>query len=458
MAGLRLTAALLLPWAVGVSWLRHVWKVPLSRAPAALLGYGYLAGMLVTPLVMLALDGAGLRLGFPLIAAILVALAVAGVCLPRGGAPPRRAALNSWSRRPLEAAAFALLLSVIGVRLAGFALEVVWRPLYPWDAWMNWAPKARVWLEHGRLVPFVSLAQWVAQPGHDLYSIQNHHYPPLVPLIQLWIGLALGRWDESLVNLPWVLCGLALALAFYGQLRHLGGSALFSICGTYLLVSLPALGTHIALAGYADLWVATVHGLGAMAFYRWAREGDRGQGITALLLSLALPFVKVPGLGWALTMVPALLVARRRGRAVVVSAVAGAAAFAVLLAMGRVPGVGGLAFHPVWSPVAENLFVLANWHLLWLAAPVLLTLSARRLRGDHAYRALLTLLLGGLVFLFGVFFLTSRHTEATDFTTLNRAVLHLVPALAFALAVAALGLMGAEPEPPSATIEDASTK
>jgi len=455
--GLRLTAALLLPWAVGVSWLRHVWRVPLSDAPAALLGYGYLAGMVVTPLVMLGLDAAGFGQGFLLIAAILVALAVAGLCLPRGGGPRRVAARAARTRRPLEAAAFALLLSVIGVRLAGFALEVVWRPLYPWDAWMNWAPKARVWLEHRRLVPFVSLADWVAQPGHALYSLQNHHYPPVVPLIQLWIGLALGRWDESLINLPWVLCGLALALAFYGQLRHLGGSALFAICGTYLLVSLPALGTHIALAGYADLWVATLYGLAAMAFYRWVREGDRGQGITALLLTAALPLVKVPGLGWALTMVPALLVARRRGRAVALT-IAGTAGSAVLLAMGRVPGVGDLAFHPVWSPFAENLFVLANWHLLWLAAPVLLALSARRLRSDDAYRALLTLLLGGFMLLFGVFFFTSRHIEATDFSTLNRALLHLVPALAFALAVAALGLVEAESGPRSATIEGASTE
>ncbi len=35
-------------------------------------------------------------------------------------------------------------------------LDVLWQPLYPWDAWTQWATKARVWYELGRIVPFAN--------------------------------------------------------------------------------------------------------------------------------------------------------------------------------------------------------------------------------------------------------------------------------------------------------------
>lgn len=446
---MRIALALLLPWCVGAVWVRRLWKTPLRTALPSVLGYGYVGGMVVTTLLMRVVDLLGFRQNVVAIGGLLCVLTVAGLVAPLG-APARPEGPAGQPATRLESWTFRLLLGLLVIRFVGFALEVIWRPLYPWDAWMNWAPKARVWLEHGRLVPFVSLADWVAQPGHAAYTLLNYEYPPTVPLIQLWVSLALGTWDESLINLPWVICGVALAAAFYGQLRQVGAPAAMAMGGTTLLLSLPMLGTHIALAGYADLWVATTLALSAMAFYRWARHDAEGQGATALLFAAGLPLLKAPGLGWALTLVPAALCARWRARppsAVVAVLIGGASLFVLGAGRTLVPEARRFGFHPVWGAFAQNFFALGNWHLLWLATPVVLVLPVALRRVDRAYFALLTLLLAGGAFLFAAFFFTERYREATDFSTLNRAVLHLVPTVVFTLVVAWLRIAPASVRP-----------
>ncbi len=205
---LRLAIGLMLPWILGGVWVRAAWPAGGAGAWAAILGYGYLIGVLVTVVVMVALDSLGIFLNFYVIAGILACLA-----LPGGWLTSR----VSWFRSPAVAptqttpphritwghAAAALLIALLVARFGGIALEIVWRPLYPWDAWMNWAPKARVWFEHGSLVPYVEPNVWLASVSPEVYTgsnWENWAYPPFVPLIQLWIALALGRWDESLIN------------------------------------------------------------------------------------------------------------------------------------------------------------------------------------------------------------------------------------------------------------------
>ena len=50
-------------------------------------------------------------------------------------------------------------------RLVLLGLEVAWQPLYPWDAWIQWATKARVWYELGQIVPFARVEAWLAANG-----------------------------------------------------------------------------------------------------------------------------------------------------------------------------------------------------------------------------------------------------------------------------------------------------
>ena len=169
--------------------------------------------------------------------------------------------------------AWRLLLAWLAVRFILLGIEVVSRPLYPWDAWTQWATKARVWYELGYLAPFARVSGWLAANGAAYFDAAPE-YPPTMPLLQVWSCLALGRWDDVLMNWPWWQIGVALTLAVYGGLRSLGVAALAALVGAFLVASLPLANAHVALAGYADLPLAAWYTAAALAFLRWNRSRD----------------------------------------------------------------------------------------------------------------------------------------------------------------------------------------
>ena len=429
-----LLAALLLPWLLGIAWLRARWLKGGDIAWPALLGYGYLAGALATTLVMRLLDWLGMRLGFLNIAAALAALIALGIWAARGtpwhglrvGADWR--ALTGWHK-----AAFAGLLALVAIRLGGLGLEIIWQPLFSWDAWSQWATKARVWYETGHLTPFVPPDVWLQ--GGGFYYDRAPHYPPAIPLLQAWTNFGLGRWDDALMNLPWLMCAIALALAFYGQARQWGIAPLFAMMFTYFLMSLPLLDAHVALAGIADLFLGAVYGLAAFALFHWVRSRAAWQGAMAILLGAGCILLKQPGIGWALTLLPAFWVALAPRAGLIGTLLLGALGLVALLLAGQ----GGFsllgyslkfAYTPVWRPLWDNLAVLDNWHLLFYLVAAILLLSTHRLFAP-AYRAMTVTAGSALAFVLVIFFFTHVSAWVEDYTVINRALLHLVPMLLF---------------------------
>jgi hypothetical protein len=447
MAYLALACGLLLPWLLGFALLSALdWPrpstlpaLPSAGSTALRLGTGYFVGALLLTLWMRALSATGIPFGRLSIGAPLFVVAVtllfwaarwqriplATLCdLPRFLIRPP---LPRWQRF-----AWTVLLAWLALRFALLAAEVAWRPLYPWDAWVQWATKARVWYELGRIVPFVHAEAWLAG-ATGAYFDASPNYPATVPLLQVWSCIALGSWDDSAMNWPWLLMAVALALAIYGALRDTGLSLLAALVGAYLVVSLPLLDAHVALAGYADLMMACVYTLAALAFYRWTLRRDPFDIILALLLALCCPLIKVPGVFWAVTLLPGILIALlpRRGPYAVGLAF-GAGALVLLYLSQSAPMIFGyrlhLDFEPPWHALAEAYFLLNNWHLLWYAVVALAVIGARRLVRPPL--APLAAVVGtGLVFLGVVFTFTNVAAWVADFTTVNRATLHLAPLL-----------------------------
>ncbi len=429
-----LSASLFLPWALGVVWLRVRWLRAGDIAWPTLLGYGYLLGALGTTLVMRALDRLGVRLDFLNISLALLLLFGLGLWAGRGatwrslrcGEDWRQ--LTAWSRL-----AFAGLLGLIALRQVGLGLEILWQPLLPWDAWSQWATKARVWYETGHLLPFVTDEVWRHTEG--VFTDRAPHYPPAVPLLQTWTCLALGRWDDALMNLPWLMGAVALALAFYGQARHWGIPPLFALLFTYFLLSLPMLDAHVALAGDADLFMGAVYGLAAFAFFHWARSRDFWQGAMALLAAAGCILIKQPGIGWALTLLPALWVAYAPRSGLIGTLILGVLGFVALALFGQ-SGISLLgyslkfAFVPVWAPLWDNLAILDNWHLLFYLAAAAIGLALPRLLAP-AYLAMSVLVGAALAFMVAIFFFTPVSAWVENYTVVNRALLHLVPMLLF---------------------------
>ena len=427
-----LLAALFLPWLFGVVWLRVRWLKAGNIAWPALLGYGYLAGALATTLVMRLLDLLGVRFGFLNVALALALLIAIGVWAGRGTPWPRMGAdwheLAGWHR-----AAFAGLLGLVAIRLGGLGLEIIWQPLFPWDAWSQWATKARVWYELGHLAPFAHTHIWLQ--GGGAYTDSAPHYPPAIPLLQAWTCFGLGRWDDALMNLPWLMGAIALAMAFYGQARQWGIAPLFAMMFTYFLLSLPMLDTHVALAGYADFFLGAVYGLAAFAFFHWARSRDTWQGAMAILLGAGCILIKQPGIGWALTLLPALWVALAPRAGLIGTLISSVLGLTALLFLGQTGfSLLGyslkLSFNPVWSSLWSSMAVLDNWHLLFYLAVAALFLFLPRLL-TPAYLAMTVVVGAAMTFVLAIFFFTHVSEWVKDFTTVNRALLHLVPMLLF---------------------------
>jgi hypothetical protein len=437
-----------LPWLLGVAlllalgWPRPHVPAAEGRSPgraALLLGYAYFVGALLLTLWMRALSAADvgfgrLSIGGPLLAAavalsVLVArrhlFSLAGV--REAASALVRPQLPRWQKL-----AWGLLLAWLALRFALLAGEVAWRPLYPWEAWTQWATKARVWYEYSRMVPFVPADVWLAG-GTSGYFDAAPGNPATVPLLQVWGCIALGRWDDSAMNWPWLLMALALSLAVYGALRDAALSLLGALVGAYFVASLPLLDTHVALAGCADLMLSGVYALAALALHRWAVRRDRYDAALALLLALACPLIKPSGAAWALTLLPgaAAVLLPRRGLKLVGWCFGVAALLLLALAQSDVTILGyrlHLDYRPQWHSLAEAYLFLGNWHLLWYSAIALAIVGARALL-QPPLAPLAMVVASGLALVIIVPAFGGTSALLADFTTFNRATLHLAPLL-----------------------------
>ena len=229
-----------------------------------------------------------------------------------------------------------------------------------------------MWFELGRIVPFAGSDAWFAADGAAYFDAAPGN-PPTVPLLQVWACIALGRWDDALMNWPWWQIAVALALAVYGAMRSLAMSSLAALVVTFFVATLPLANVHVALAGYADLPLAAWYTCAALALLRGIATRDPRDAWPVALLAFACTQVKNPGLGWAATLVPGVIVALRPAHGLRIAA-AGLAAILFLLAVlaQSSPSLLGyrlhLDFDPAWPALADNYLLLGSWNLLWYGA------------------------------------------------------------------------------------------
>jgi hypothetical protein len=436
----RLVLAWALVWLTGAAIVRRVYALSGAETPphpAWRAGIAYFAGAFLLPLIMSALSRIGIPFGALSIGASLLALAVA-LRLPDARRLRAVGALRVPSRptAPWSAARIAwyVLLAWLALRFALLLGEVMRQPLFPWDAWTQWATKARVWFELRHMAPFVRADQWLQGVVPGAYFDAAPHYPATVPLWQVWSSIAMGRWDDATMNLPWWLAGVALALVLYGFLRGESLSPLFSLAATWLIVSMPILEAHVALAGYADLPLACYLTAGALAGWRALTRRTRADGVVALLLLAAVPMIKIPGWVWIATLVPGVIVALlpRIGLRVVV--IGWVCAIGLAFVLGRFePVIMGYHLHfqldVPWRGLGEAYFSFDNWHLLFWILPAVM-LAARRQITTREIAPLTVVVGSGTLFLVLGFSITSASVWVEDQSTVNRATLHLAPLLA----------------------------
>lgn len=263
-----------------------------ERSPAARIAAAYALGFGLLPFTLLVPALCGARLaGATLLAPVAAgaALAIAARArrgaVARAGAPPaspvlRAPALRTPALRAPEIGAVALLVAVSLLVVAlGYAL-----PLYKFDAWAQVGFKAKVFFETRELDGFFGRA--------DLVHYQNADYPLLVPLLETWIAIVIGRWDEHLVKLPIALLFPALLVLFHSALaRHLSRGR--ALAATLALAAIFHFRFY-ATVGYADLPLAV---FAFLAFERLAARAEpaRADAISGGLFGGLAAFAKNEG-------------------------------------------------------------------------------------------------------------------------------------------------------------------
>ncbi|MFK7829929.1 MAG: hypothetical protein AB8B57_09140 [Congregibacter sp.] len=413
---------------------------------AQLAGYGLILGMLSSTVLLRLLHI--LQLSFHpasfLLACVLTAACATAVLLlgPRLAIPHRVTLLCSIS---WETLLLLVCISFIAARLVLLAEEALVRPLSGWDVTMHWATKAKVWLNQGSMVPFVDNQAWLTA-GDGVFTDHHPDYPTSIPLLQVWMGLALGGWSETVVSLPWVITGTALLLLFFGGALVAGASPVVAVIFTYLLASLPLLGSHIAIAGYADLLLGAVYLAALQALLSWSRYRDRASLLLLCLFALAAPTVKNEGLFWTATLLPGVLlvlISPRKLRILLLSGTAVLGVFALLApADFTVAGHSlermGFGFRSVApSALAQQIFIFGSWHLTGILLLLSVFLVARYPSLLAGLGAIAMPLAAAVVMYLFLFTATRFSYGAIHGTASNRIALHLIPSLLFLVALLA---------------------
>ena len=439
MIALQLLLALLLTVAPAWIWLHRLVPLETPARNWLLAGYSAALGMLATTLVMRLLSIIGLPFSLYSIGAVALLLFAAGLFAParwRTGpaavGPLTESKVSRW-----QYLFIGLCLALLSARLLTLGLELGTRPVTSWDAKQHWTKQARVFFELGAVAPYVSLQQWLELGGSGVYTNMHPDYPIATPLLQAWTATAMGSWHESLVNLPWLVIWAATGLVFYSQARLAGAGAAVAIGATYMVLSMPYLNIHIALAGYADALMACCY-LGAVAaLYNWSQQRSAFQLLLALLCGAGCMLIKNEGFYWFLPLFPGILlvlVGIRRG--LVVLAVL---ALLLVLAIWLMPADLEIAGHSLaetriryrpdsWLSIYLSFLVHANWHVLAyiaLAALAAVPLFAR------AALPVAAVVVSALLLYLALYLFTKNAVGAVQFTSLNRVALQLMPALGF---------------------------
>jgi len=464
---LTLYCGLLLPWLGGAFWLAYAdsrFNNKIIPNRFRQLGYGFFVGYTVLFLTIMASAQIGETVSWSGSMLFLLFFTLAGGVLAwRSHKPVENPlpSLQSTPNLPIKALTV-VMMALMAVHLIFISVEIFTQAVYPWDAWLAWVYRAKAWFMVGGITDIVNSNSWATATTASTYTIDAFTYPLFPSVIPYWAALSLGHWSETLVNLPVLFAGIAIGMALYGQCREYGLSIAASLISCYLLFSIPLFGTHLALAGYADIWMAGFTGLGFVALIRGAglhdEPGKWGLQLTlGFLMVLFSIWVKNEGAVWLLAALAMLILVMFKPRVPILMVVTatgfGLLAWALGIThvdiplMGQlgiidgrlvIPFIGSFALemHNIQQVYWDNFIKMGSWNLLWVAVAASILLgfkSPNALSGYRSRRAALSFILIFLATQLFIFGFTDQGLWADTYTAINRLPLHFTPAILFAV-------------------------
>jgi len=215
---------------------------------------------------------------------------------------------------------------------------------------------------------------------------------------------------------------------------------------TYFLLSMPLINTHVALAGYADLFLGATFCAALMALQNWSSGRHLWQLLLMIIFTVACLRLKTEGYLWSLTLVPALILASATNtrRAIALLGTLAIGGLALLLLLRQVIPDSLHPFLTHFTPfsmrgllgIIKSGWLHDNWHLFTYLFPVAIALALflprSVLRGYRGLATALGLSVGAFLFLclFTVFW-----EGAANFTGVGRLSIQLAPGLLFLCAL-----------------------
>jgi len=360
---------------------------------------------------------------------------------------------NEWWRHWSPVAV--VVITLLAIHFSFFLLNNLNRPIFPWDALTTWMYRAKLWAINDALLPLIFAPDWLAQTGTEGYPIYANHYPKLLSLYIASMSALTEGWNSEAASLPWSFAWLCLLLMMYGVVKVETDSVHLALAAGFALCSLPLLNAHVALAGYADIWMALTSGCGLMMLLLWSQKKNNQTLTLALLLLTTGAQLKNEGWLWAGLAMAFILIQylteRGRLRALLLGV---PVAIGLLLALqithvslgplgswgvsDSTIDIGPLGsyllrpYNPLpnyWSALIEQ----PNFHLMLVLFLVsVISLLSRRDKYAGAVCVMTGLILTSQIMIFGV---SSFSHYAESGTAINRLLIHFLPVTIFIIAI-----------------------
>lgn len=348
------------------------------------------------------------------------------------------------------------------LRLSSLGAEIILQPLYPWDAYTSWLAKARLWYLSDQILPMIDHWAWMGEYNMPkrIYVHGSAGERSYLSYLTLWLSLAVGQWDEGISLLSWLMAIVAIMFGMIGQLRAIGLPSIMIVISALILLLIPILDSHIALPGYADLWVAAFVVLGVASLYHWAVYKNNWQFVLSLMMILSCYLVKSQsGTIWACLLLVALLLAyyNIKTEKVVLALIVGCLGGGMLVVIGvdigdplgvhlvinsellkipylfnsETPKLGDVIERSV--KIIKHLYWYGSWGLFWYVFSFFVLFRSRVFLKCMP-PSIVFFVLSSLMIIFIYIFMVNYISVPID-TVINRAFLHVVPSYVYVMTV-----------------------
>lgn len=253
----------------------------------ASLSLAYLAGVATYGVVAQTLYVLGAPLTQIQVVTVCVLLGVGGLAVDA-----RRSGGVTAERMRLPAP----FVAAVAITLAVLAVDLWFQPLWAYDAWTFWTPKARALAELDGLD-----SVWFTSA-----DVIWKDYPLLLPAVEA-AGFRFTGYRTEFLDLQSWLLYLALVIALLDVVvRRFGG--VFAWAAVLTLVAAPTIAFQLA-AAVADIPLACQFALGGVLLLLWRHDRRPAALVVAAVLLAGAAATKVEGLPLALAAAAALAVA-----------------------------------------------------------------------------------------------------------------------------------------------------